>query len=60
VLKEVNAAREVIMRRVVEINDDFSMEDLPKIRSVFGKINRENALQGEKVQTEDGSWKVRP
>jgi hypothetical protein len=60
VLEEVNTAREVIMRRVVEINDDFSMEDLPKIRRVFGKINRENALQGEKIQTEDGSWKVKP
>jgi len=60
VLEEVNAAREVIMRRVVEINDDFTMEDLPKIRRVFGKINRENALPGEKIQIEDGSWKVKP
>jgi hypothetical protein len=60
VLEEVNKARKVIMRRVVEINDDFSMEDLPKIRRVFGKINGENALPGEKIQTEDGSWKVKP
>jgi len=60
VLEEINAAREVIIRRVVEINDDFSIEDLPKIRRVFGKINRENALPGEKIQTEDGSWKVKP
>jgi len=60
VLEEINVAREVIMRRVVEINDDFSMDDLPKIRRVFGKINRENAMQGEKIQTEDGSWKVKP
>ena len=60
VLGEINAAREVIMRRVVEINDNFSMDDLPKIGRVFGKINRENALPGEKIQTEDGSWKVKP
>jgi hypothetical protein len=60
VLEEVNAAREVIMGRVVEINDDFTIEDLPKIRRVFGKINGENALAGEKIQTEDGSWKVKP
>jgi uncharacterized protein YdbL (DUF1318 family) len=60
VLEEVNAAREVIMRRVVEINDDFTTEDLSKIRRVFGKINGENALPGEKIQTEDGSWKAKP
>lgn len=60
VLGDINAAREVIMRRVVEINDDFSMDDLPKIRRVFGKINRENALSGEKIQAEDGSWSVKP
>ncbi|MBW2609119.1 MAG: DUF1318 domain-containing protein [Deltaproteobacteria bacterium] len=57
VLKEVNTARELIMRRVVEINEDFSKEDLPKIRRVFGKLNRENALPGEKIQNEDESWK---
>lgn len=60
VLEEVNAAREVIMGRVVEINDDFTIEDLPKIRRVFGKINGENAQPGEKIQTEDGSWIVKP
>lgn len=56
VVKDVNHGREVIMRRVVEINENFSQEDLPKIRKIFGKLNRENSLPGEKIQKEDGSW----
>lgn len=58
VVKEVNAARERIMLRVVEINGNFTKEDLPSIRKVFGKLNMENALPGEKVQKEDGTWEV--
>ena len=56
VIKEVNGAREKVMSRVVEINDNFTTDDLPEIRRVFGKINRENALTGERIQDEDGSW----
>ncbi len=56
VVKEVNQAREKVITRVVEINEDFTKDDLPEIRMVFGKINRENALPGEKVQAEDGRW----
>lgn len=56
VVKEVNAAREVIMRRVVDIDENLSSADLPRIHRVFGKLNGENALKGEKIQTENGSW----
>ena len=59
VVHEVNTSREVVMRRVVETNENFSKADLPKIRRVFGKINGENALPGEKVQMNDGSWIIK-
>lgn len=59
VVKEVNAAREVVMGRVVETNENFTDADRPKIRRVFGKLNRESALPGEKIQTETGSWVVK-
>ncbi len=59
VIQQVNTARDVVMKRVVEINEDFTTNDLPKIRRVFGNINRENALPGEKIQKEDGSWIVK-
>ena len=60
VVKEVNAAREAVMLRIVEINENFSLEDLPRIHSVFSKLNIENSLSGEKIQTEEGSWSVKP
>ncbi len=59
-MQEVNRAREVVILQVVEINENLTKEDLPKIRKVFGKLNRENALPGEKVQAEDGSWMIKP
>lgn len=59
VVKQVNQAREVVMMRVVETNADFTEKDLPQIQKVFAKLNRENALPGEKIQKEDGSWATR-
>ncbi len=59
VVEQVNRAREVVMMRVVETNANFTEKDLPEIKRVFGKLNREKALPGEKVQKEDGSWTTR-
>ena len=59
VVKQVNQAREVVMMRVVETNADFTEKDLPQIKRVFAKLNREKALPGEKIQKEDGSWTTR-
>ena len=56
VVDAVNNARDLIMRRVIEINETFGPNDLPEIRQVFGKLNIENALPGEKIQAEDGEW----
>jgi len=56
VVKQVNQAREVVMIRVVETNAAFTEKDLPEIKKVFAKLNREKALPGEKIQKEDGSW----
>lgn len=56
VLQEVNNARETIMKQIIHSNEHFSEDDLPRIRSVFAKLNREKALPGEKIQTEDGTW----
>ena len=58
VVADVNRAREAVMRRVVALNEDLATADLPKVRRVFGKLNTENALPGEKVQREDGAWTV--
>ncbi|MBW1713723.1 MAG: hypothetical protein JRJ59_11305 [Deltaproteobacteria bacterium] len=60
VVFQVNRAREVVMLRVVETNPDFTEDDLPRIRSIFARLHRKNALPGEKIQKEDGSWTVKP
>ncbi|HKI49799.1 MAG TPA: DUF1318 domain-containing protein [Desulfobacteria bacterium] len=56
VVKQVNESREVVMMRVVETNAAFTQKDLPEIKRVFAKLNREKALPGERIQKEDGSW----
>jgi uncharacterized protein YdbL (DUF1318 family) len=60
VVEKINAAREVVMQRVIALNETFTETDLPAVRSVFAKMNAENARPGEKYQTEDGTWKVKP
>ena len=59
VVEQVNRSREVVMMRVVETNANFTEKDLPQIRKVFAKLNREKALPGEKIQKEDGLWATR-
>lgn len=56
VLSEVNGARETLMQRVIQTNENFTAKDLPAIRKVFAKINRQNSAPGTRVQADDGSW----
>jgi len=56
VIDEVNQSREVLMLRVVQTNENFTAKDLPAIRKVFAKINRQNSAPGTRVQAEDGTW----
>ena len=56
VVTQVNAARKVMMLRVIEINEELAADDLKRIQKIFGKLNAENALPGEKFQTQNGAW----
>lgn len=56
VIKQINEARNAIMRRVIDMNENMSEENLPEIKRIFGKLNIENALPGEKIQLENGNW----
>jgi hypothetical protein len=58
VIDEVNQSREVLMQRVVQTNENFTSRDMPAIRKVFAKINRQNSAPGTRVQADDGSWGV--
>jgi uncharacterized protein YdbL (DUF1318 family) len=56
VVAAVNASREVVMRRVIALNEGFSEADMPRVQEVFGKLNTENAQPGDRVQAADGTW----
>jgi len=60
VVAQVNRAREIVMQRVVETSPDLTDRDLPQVRRIFARLNREKALPGEKIQDEDGKWGVKP
>ena len=58
VIEEVNRSREVLMQRVVQTNENFTAKDLPVIRKVFAKMNRQSSAPGTKVQADDGTWGI--
>jgi uncharacterized protein YdbL (DUF1318 family) len=59
VVSQINASREIVMHRVIDMNENLSLDNMPEIRLIFGKLNTENALPGEKVQQPDGTWTVK-
>ena len=59
VVSQINESRELIMHRVIDINENLTEADMPQIRRIFGKLNTENALPGEKIQQPDGTWTVK-
>jgi hypothetical protein len=59
VLAEVNAAREVIMRRAIETNAALTPADMPKVRAVFAKLAADTAKPGDRLQLADGTWTVK-
>jgi uncharacterized protein YdbL (DUF1318 family) len=58
VIREVNQSRELLMLRVVQTNENFTVKDLPAIRTVFARINRQKSAPGSRVQDPDGRWQT--
>ena len=56
IVKEENGDRLVIMERIIETNENFKPEDLPKVKKIFANLNRDNARPGDRIQKDDGSW----
>ena len=59
IIDEENEDRGTILNRVIATNIRFSPKDLPKVKKVYANLNRDNALTGEKIQLEDGTWTVK-
>ena len=56
IVQEVNQARQVIMQRVIDMNENLRESDLPKVQRIFAGLNAEKADIGDKIQDEQGAW----
>jgi len=56
VVQEENASRQVIMERVVELNDALKSAVPEDVSAVFAKMYQENSPAGSWIQKPDGSW----
>lgn len=59
VVSRVNAARKLLMERVIHMNENLKESDMPRVQRIFARIHSENAADGVKIQAEDGSWKTK-
>ena len=59
IIAEENEDRLIILQRIVVTNENFTEQDLPKIRKISASLNRDNAKPGEKIQQENGDWSTR-
>lgn len=57
IVRHVNQARQVVMQRVIDMNENLRNSDLSKVQRIFAGLNAEKADIGEKIQDEQGEWK---
>lgn len=53
---EENESRQVIWQRIIQLSENLSIKDIPKIRRAYAKMMHEKAMKGELIQTEEGKW----
>jgi uncharacterized protein YdbL (DUF1318 family) len=56
VVQEENADRQIIMERVVELNDALKRAVPKDVSAVFANMYQENSSAGAWIQKQDGSW----
>lgn len=55
-IKEENEDRFIIMSRIIETNETLSSTDAPRVHKMFAALNRDKALNGERIQLDSGKW----
>lgn len=53
IIRQENADRRALMMRVIEMNEGYGEDDLPKIQTVFAQQNRDAADAGTWIQEPD-------
>ena len=56
IIQEENNDREIIMGRVIELNDSLKKAERNDILGIFANMNQENSPDGTWVQQPDGKW----
>lgn len=56
IVQEENRDREIIMGRVIELNDSLKKSNRQEILNIFARMNQENSIKGTWIQKGDGSW----
>ncbi len=56
IVQEENQDREVIMERVIELNDSLKKTAQQEVLTVFAKMNQENSPEGTWIQNPEGKW----
>jgi len=55
-VEEENKYREIILSRVLSMNENINETTKKKIESIYAKINKDNSAPGTWIQFVDGSW----
>ena len=55
-LQEENEDRLAIMKRIIDTNETLSPKDLLRVHKMFAALNRDKALNGERIQLDNGTW----
>jgi len=56
---EENRDREIIMKRVIAMNDKLTMKEYPQVKKMMYMLNVQNSLEGHKIQDDSGKWTVK-
>lgn len=57
IVQEEKQDREVIIHRIIEMNENLTEKDLSKVQQIFALQQIEKAKPGEFIQSENGTWR---
>jgi len=56
IVQEENSDREVIMNRVIELNEQAAQSSKDEVYAIFSKMHRDNTEEGCWIQLPNGEW----
>ena len=56
IIEQENEDRKTIMNRILQTNESFNEDELPKIQTIFANLNRDSAQNGVLIQLDDDNW----